>query len=190
MSYKSILVVPVMDYSVRFLCIRPYPGHLKGCPNFEKKKGCPPGATLYDQVYDLSKPVYAVINKFDFKEHTERMRQLHPEWSERQVRCCLYWQPKARKELLLHIKQFYREHGLDYKVETCPEAMGVNITQTLANAGIVLEWPPETVAYQVALAAKERKCRVCGCTWNNACEGGCYWVEENLCSSCEGVNSV
>lgn len=30
----------------------------------------------------------------------------------------------------------------------------------------------------------EQKCRVCGCTWNNACEGGCYWVEENLCSEC------
>lgn len=27
-------------------------------------------------------------------------------------------------------------------------------------------------------------CRVCGCTDDNACEGGCYWVEENLCSAC------
>ena len=30
----------------------------------------------------------------------------------------------------------------------------------------------------------ERKCRVCGCTQNNACPGGCYWVEEDLCSQC------
>jgi protein gp37 len=27
-------------------------------------------------------------------------------------------------------------------------------------------------------------CRVCGCTWNNACSGGCYWAEPGLCSSC------
>ncbi len=27
-------------------------------------------------------------------------------------------------------------------------------------------------------------CRVCGCTDDNACEGGCYWVEPDLCSSC------
>jgi len=27
-------------------------------------------------------------------------------------------------------------------------------------------------------------CRVCGCTWNNACPGGCYWVEPDLCSRC------
>lgn len=31
---------------------------------------------------------------------------------------------------------------------------------------------------------EEAKCRVCGCTWNNACQGGCYWVEEDLCSAC------
>lgn len=31
---------------------------------------------------------------------------------------------------------------------------------------------------------EEAKCRVCGCTWDNACQGGCYWVEEDLCSAC------
>lgn len=31
---------------------------------------------------------------------------------------------------------------------------------------------------------KEQKCRVCGCTWNHACKGGCYWVEDDLCSEC------
>ena len=30
----------------------------------------------------------------------------------------------------------------------------------------------------------ERRCHVCGCTWDNACEGGCYWVEDDLCSKC------
>lgn len=30
----------------------------------------------------------------------------------------------------------------------------------------------------------EQKCRVCGCTQDHACEGGCYWVEEDLCSKC------
>ena len=31
---------------------------------------------------------------------------------------------------------------------------------------------------------KERTCRVCGCTEESACEGGCSWVEEDLCSAC------
>jgi hypothetical protein len=28
------------------------------------------------------------------------------------------------------------------------------------------------------------KCRECGCTDLNACQGGCYWVEDDLCSQC------
>ena len=37
---------------------------------------------------------------------------------------------------------------------------------------------------------KEQKCRVCGCTDNNACLGGCYWEEQDLCSKCaESIKS-
>lgn len=31
-----------------------------------------------------------------------------------------------------------------------------------------------------------RRCRVCGCTDDCACPGGCYWVEPDLCSACVG----
>lgn len=31
-------------------------------------------------------------------------------------------------------------------------------------------------------------CRVCGCTDDMACPGGCYWVEPDLCSRCAGVD--
>lgn len=31
---------------------------------------------------------------------------------------------------------------------------------------------------------EQRACRVCGCTETNACEGGCWWVEHDLCSAC------
>jgi hypothetical protein len=30
----------------------------------------------------------------------------------------------------------------------------------------------------------EQACWKCGCTQNDACEGGCSWVEEDLCSAC------
>lgn len=29
-----------------------------------------------------------------------------------------------------------------------------------------------------------RSCRLCGCTDSDACPGGCYWVEKDLCSQC------
>jgi len=28
------------------------------------------------------------------------------------------------------------------------------------------------------------KCRICGCTEDRACEGGCYWADGDLCSVC------
>lgn len=34
-----------------------------------------------------------------------------------------------------------------------------------------------------------RKCRVCGCIDYDACPGGCYWVEEDLCNRCVGEES-
>lgn len=30
----------------------------------------------------------------------------------------------------------------------------------------------------------ERRCRVCHCTDDVACWSGCWWVEDDLCSSC------
>lgn len=29
-----------------------------------------------------------------------------------------------------------------------------------------------------------RKCRECGCVDERACEGGCWWVQWDLCSTC------
>ena len=31
---------------------------------------------------------------------------------------------------------------------------------------------------------QERECKVCGCTEDAACVGGCSWVEMDLCSAC------
>jgi len=37
---------------------------------------------------------------------------------------------------------------------------------------------------EIVRPKEEQKCRVCGCTWEKACPGGCYWVEYDLCSKC------
>lgn len=31
---------------------------------------------------------------------------------------------------------------------------------------------------------EEPRCRVCGCTDERPCVGGCYWVADDLCSRC------
>lgn len=150
-TIQPVKVEPVIDYSVRGLCARPYPLHPKGCPNLGKCDRCPPTAVLFDRAYDLTQPVFAVINNFNLEEHVTRVAEKNPTWSDRQLRCVLYWQPKARKQLEAKIQHLQRGELSRYSVERCPEAMGVNVTETLANAGIFLEWPPVQIARQVAL---------------------------------------
>ena len=95
-------------------------------------------------------PAYCIYNAFDLAEHVARMRKRHPEWSERQLRCCLYWQSGARKRLREKVDAFCAAHpGL--VAVYCPEANGVDVTATMASLGIQLEWPPVSLAYQVAL---------------------------------------
>ena len=38
--------------------------------------------------------------------------------------------------------------------------------------------------YFKEIVANERVCKVCGCTNDNACKGGCSWVAADLCSHC------
>ena len=157
MKIEGIIEVnPVIIRPVHGLCLRPYPNHKKGCPNYGKKKDCPPGIPVFDSFYDLSKLIYAIYNKFDFKEHIDRMREKHPDWSQRQLECCLYWQGTARKRLKERIEIFKRLTGSKYIVTTVPEAMGVNVTETMKRIGVELEWPPVNVAYQIALAGVEK----------------------------------
>lgn len=145
-------IKPVIDYSVRDLCIKPYHNHKKGCPNWNKKKGCPPTAEKIEDVIDLTQTVFCIYNKFNLGKHTNKMEEKHPKWSEYQLRCCLYWQGKARKELKEKIELFRQYFDSKYIVLTCPEAHGVNVTATMKQLGINLEWPPVRYSYQIALA--------------------------------------
>lgn len=77
-----IQVNPVINHSVRGLCVKQYYNHPKGCPNFNKKNGCPPNAKYFEDVYDLNKPIYAICNIFQFNKHIEKMKFNHPDWSE------------------------------------------------------------------------------------------------------------
>lgn len=62
------------------------------------------------------------------------------------------------------------------KIETCKKS---ELIRVFLESGVDLagKVPDE-------ILVKEQKCRVCGCTDDHACPGGCYWVKEDLCSSC------
>lgn len=159
-------VKPVIQPEVRQLCVKPYPGHPRGCPNHGKRATCPPQARMLYDLLDPAGPIWAVWNRFDLAAHVERMRAKHPDWSWRQLTCCLYWQRGARKQLVREALQLMNTEMLDIcaalsgagrpQFVACPEAMGVNVTATMEQIGITLEWPPKTVTYQVGLVGYYR----------------------------------
>lgn len=121
-------------------CLREYPGHPKGCPNYGKKDGCPPGTgpDSLGCLFDLSKPLYFIHSEFDLAEHARRMKEKHPQWSDRQCRCVLYWQPASRKRLSTEVSVFMHKFGFN-QYTTCPEGLGVNVYATARLAGLRLE---------------------------------------------------
>jgi len=153
-----VIVSPVFDARARTMCCLPYPRHPRGCPNYGKSPRCPPRApSLFDH-FDESGPFYAVYSVFQLGEHVGTMRSRHPDWSEPQLRCVLYWQNRARARLREEVESFRRGHPeRRWVVEETPEAMGCDVTATLAAAGVVLPWPPVDVAYHVALAGLVRE---------------------------------
>lgn len=88
----------IFDYDkITKLCLMPYAGHGKGCPNFNLKKTCPPKSPKLNDVFVMNKGFWIVWNEFNISAHVIKMKNKHPLWSDRQLNCCLYWQTTARK---------------------------------------------------------------------------------------------
>jgi len=118
-------------------CKLPYPGHAKGCPNYGRD-GCPPDAPFISDIMDLRRPVYVAFSEFNLSAHIFRMQIKHPNWSDRQCRCVLYWQGTSRKQMRIRVKiaKFFGGGNL---VLECPEAHGVNVYATCAYSGLKLQ---------------------------------------------------
>lgn len=156
----------VIDYSVRNLCFRPYGldsktgrySHPKGCPNFGKRPLCPPKCPHIEDMFDIPQGFWVICVEFDFATYVNRMAERHPDWSQRQKECCLYWQRTANKMLHEAVAdvEYYLEGTGNWKTTYCPEAMGVNVTATMKNLGVVLEWPPKNIVRKVALIGQRK----------------------------------
>lgn len=84
--------------------------------------------------------------------------------------------------IALEIGEFYfRKDAIEPLVD-CASAevvgTGMNPTEALAS-WVLAHADPNFVSLPTG-----RRCRVCGCTDLAACPGGCWWVEDGLCSSC------
>ena len=60
-----------------------------------------------------------------------------------------------------------------------------NSTYLIYPADVDPEAEKQHPGYFERVPTDDQKCRVCGCSHYNPCEGGCWWVEQDLCSACE-----
>lgn len=141
----------IINSAARDWCVLPYPDHPKGCPNFGKKAICPPQVEYIEDWLVGVEELRFVCVSFNLKEHSERMLERNPHWSQRQARCLLYWQPKVNKALKSLVNTLVHENGL--KITYCPEAMGVDVIKTAQSVGIPIEAPPKDIIHKIALVA-------------------------------------
>lgn len=125
-----------------------------GCPNYGKKKGCPPRA-LISEVFDFEKPLYLICSDINLEDRVKSIRESHPDWSEKAVYNPRYWQPGARKEHEREIISFLKNYKNQY-VERTPEGAGVNVDALCRRYGIKLEWPPRKITRIVSIAGMRK----------------------------------
>lgn len=156
---KESTVLPInklhINYKAREWCELPYPDHPFGCPNIGNKSACPPQAPLVEEFFNLSKPLYIAVIKFDLANQIRRMKILNPGWSDRQARCVLYWQKGVNGCLDMTARQFcYGHENLIHTI--CPEAMGVNVITTALDVGVPIKVKPVDTIYKVALIGESK----------------------------------
>ena len=105
---------------------------------------------MLGDIYDLDSSVLLVIARFDLQDHMVKMKALHPAWSNRQTRCCLYWQGAVRKRLNEAVGGILAWYE-NLTHTTCPEALGLNVLRTLNLMGIPARKNPTQFVYKVAM---------------------------------------
>ena len=134
-------------------CRLPYPAHPKGCPNCDRCSRFP----SINEIVNLSIPHWFAVVEFDMAAHVQSMTVKHPDWSERQKRCCLYWQNGVRKKLNALCKNFIMNHEavMKYSWFLIPEAFGIDVIRTAQNHGIMINTIAYPIIYKIALIAQK-----------------------------------
>ncbi len=144
---KRILSEPVrlimLDQPPAALCALPYPGHPKGCPNLGKAARCPPNAPMYKG----SETVRIAAIQYNLAARAEELKEDNPHFTNRQSRCCLYWQGTVRKALREHIREHYDQK---HQWEGTSEARGANVFAMMEAAGYPMDRKVENYVWKVA----------------------------------------
>ena len=83
------------------------------------------------------------------------MKEKHPNWSDRQARCVLYWQGRLDKKLREASEKVASNVSNSYIVYK-PEAYGIHLFKTCENIGLVLERNPQKLLWKMTIVGTKR----------------------------------
>lgn len=134
-------------------CKLPYDGHKKGCPNHCNSDTCPPNVEYKPKLPDKLK---ILVCKFDMKKYVNSMSMLHPDWTEKQLRCVLWWQGSIKKIMKDKISEDKLNPTIIYGSGSgfggpSMEAIGINVILTLKKLHIPIKAKPTDTVYMAAL---------------------------------------
>ena len=136
--YRLDTIVYNIDARLNW-CRLPYHGHPKGCPNWP---GCIRSRPDFAEIKKDDYEWFAVVERFDLKAHSAKMKDKFPQWTERQCRNPLYWQSGVRKRLKEKAKTLIANDSILLDI---PEACGINMFATMDLVGVELVMNPDLV---------------------------------------------
>lgn len=112
---------------------------------------------------------YLIYAQFNFKKYKEIRKKEHPEWSERQIGCVLYWQNSIKRLLKQYIEKIRKNTFSLFYIFGCGsgfnltfqkttysmEAATINVFSTCKLNGIKLEIKPQNIIHLVCLLCAE-----------------------------------
>lgn len=87
-------------------------------------------------------------------------------------------------------RQYHTDDDVNWTVRAyCrSEAQRDRLLSRYERFSSAFEYRVRTLALTTSAAKPVRKCKICGCTDERACVGGCEWADRDLCSRCyEGL---
>lgn len=149
-DYFQIPAVAVQDLKMIALCRSPYYKHPHGCPNWAYKEGCPPHTKPFLSIYEPA--VFVAIARLDFGTYLKLKAERHPTWTVRALKNPRHWQQHLRAA---HNRYFTLEKiPQGYERVKNAEAMGVNLFETCARGGFILERNPTHFVCEVSVLAR------------------------------------
>jgi len=128
--------------------------HPNGCPVYGKNPDCPPEAPIIHDYIDLSKEHWLVYVFFNMTVQYKKLRDIHPEWSDKMCRNSRYWQGTVGKKLR-ELAEMVIKRTKCNKYTLRPEARGIHVIKTIKRLGIFIKTRPKDMITKAALVGCE-----------------------------------